>query len=94
MYSEIIRQRLIEERKIAGYTQRDISEYLKIPPSKIAKIETGFQTPDAETIGKLAEFYGISIDWLFGLGQKRPIDLNIKTTIASHKNRTENRVII
>lgn len=72
MYSEIIRERLIEERKIAGYTQRDIAERLNIPPSKIAKIETGSQVPDVETLGKLAEFYCISTDWLFGLGQKRP----------------------
>ena len=71
VYAEIIRKRLVEERKKAGYTQRDIADKIKEPPSKIAKIETGFQSPDAETIGKLAEFYNVSTDWLFGLGQKR-----------------------
>ena len=70
MYSDIVRNRLIEERKKAGYTQRDIAEQLNIPPSKIAKIETGSQAIDIETIGKLADFYGVSVSWLFGLGQK------------------------
>lgn len=70
MYCEIIRQRLVEERKNAGYTQRQIANELNEPRSKIAKIELGQQTPDPETIGKLASFYEISVDWLFGLGQK------------------------
>ena len=72
MYSEIVRKRLMEERKIAGYSQRELAEKIKEPQSKLAKIELGTQAPDAETIGKLAEFYSVSTDWLFGLGQKRP----------------------
>jgi len=39
-------------------------------PSKLAKIETGSQNADIETIGTLAEFYNVSVDWLFGLGRK------------------------
>jgi len=70
MYQEIIRQRLIAERKEAGYSQQALANQIKEHQSKIAKIELGERMPDVETIGKLAEFYGISIDWLFGLGQK------------------------
>ena len=74
MYQEIVRQRLIAERKTAGYSQQELADQIQELRSKIAKIEAGSRAPDVEIIGKLAEFYGISADWLFGLGQKRPTE--------------------
>ena len=70
MYEEIIIKKLIQARHTAGYTQKEVSEITKIALSKIAKIETGRQRPDAETIGTLAELYEVSTDWLFGIGKK------------------------
>ena len=70
MYSEIVRLRLIEERKSAGYSQQQLADATGLRNTLIAKIEIGQRKPDAETIGILADFYGISVDWLFGLGQK------------------------
>lgn len=70
MYSEIIKLRLREERKLSGYSQQKLAELTGIDDSLIAKIEIGKRKPDAETIGKLATFYGITTDYLFGLGQK------------------------
>ena len=81
MYGDIVRKRLIEERKNAGYTQLDLAEKLNISPSKIAKIETGTQIPDVETIGRIAELYGISVSWLFGLGQKELPTVSDRTFI-------------
>ncbi len=75
MYSELVKQRLKQERIEAGYSQTKLSELTGLDDSLIGKIETGLRKPDVETIGKLAEFYCISVDWLFGLGQKRPNDL-------------------
>lgn len=72
MYSEIIRLRLKEERSNAGYTQQQLSELTGLDDSLIAKIEVGKRKPDVETVGKLASFYGISTDYLYGLGQKNP----------------------
>ena len=71
MYEEIIIQKLKSERNKAGYTQEEVAEKTGIPRTMLAKIETGKQRPDAETIGKLAEFYCVSTDWLFGIGKKR-----------------------
>ena len=70
MYREIFSQRIKKARYDTGFTQREVSEVTKISPSKIAKIETGFQEPDLETLGILADFYGVSIDWLLGTKQK------------------------
>ena len=83
IYQEIIRQRLIAERKIAGYSQQELADQIQELQSKIAKIESGNRMPDVEIIGKLAEFYGISTDWLFGLGQKRPAEPEAKRATPS-----------
>lgn len=70
MYEEIIRKKLVQARLEAGYSQEQLSEITEIPYSIIAKTESGHRKPDVETIGKLAEFYCISIDWIFGIGKK------------------------
>lgn len=70
MYEDIIRMKLREERINAGYSQQKLAELTGIDDSLIAKIEVGRRKPDVNTIGKLAEFYGVSLDWLFGLGKK------------------------
>lgn len=72
MYNEIIRLRLIEERKLAGYTQQQLADMLNIDDSLIAKIEVGKRKIDVETVGKIASFYNITTDYLFGLGPKIP----------------------
>lgn len=66
MYIETFAQKLIEARKKAGYTQRQVAEVLKISKSTIASYETSRTQPDIETLGKLADFYAVSVDWLIG----------------------------
>ena len=39
---------LLECRKRAGMTQRELAEQLKIDPSYVSKIENGHVVPDAE----------------------------------------------
>ncbi len=66
MYQETFAQKLAQARKDAGYTQRQIAEILKIKQPTLAGYETGRAQPDIETIGKLADFYEVSTDWLIG----------------------------
>lgn len=47
-------------------TQREVAKETKIPNSTLANYETGRTQPDLETIGILADFYGVSVDWLLG----------------------------
>ena len=67
MFEEIIRTRLTECRVKAGYSQQKLADLTGLDDSLIAKIEVGLRKSDVNTIGLLAEFYGVSIDWLFGL---------------------------
>jgi len=68
MYKEQFSARLKAARERTGFSQRDIAREINISQPSLALYETGKREPDIETLGKLAEYYGISIDWLFGLG--------------------------
>lgn len=66
MYVETFAQKLAQARKDAGYTQRQIAEILNMKQSTLAGYEIGRTQPDIETLGKLADFYAVSADWLIG----------------------------
>jgi len=46
-------------RQAAGLTQRDVAANLKVPPSVVAKIETGDRRLDALEVAILAEMFGL-----------------------------------
>lgn len=66
MYAEGFPSKLKQARKNTGFTQREVAKEIKIPYSTIANWELGRTQPDIESIGILADFYGVSVDWLFG----------------------------
>ena len=66
VYRETFASKLKFARQRTGFTQREVARELEIPQSCIAKYETGKLEPSVETLGKLAEFYSIDLNWLFG----------------------------
>ena len=66
MYAEGFASKLKQARNNTGFTQREIAKETKIPQSTLANWELGRTKPDIESIGILADFYGVSVDWLFG----------------------------
>ena len=66
MYYETFPQKLKRAREQTGFTQREVEEETKIKQSTIASYEIGRTQPDIETLGTLADFYGVSTDWLLG----------------------------
>ena len=66
MYKEGFANRLKKAREQTGFTQIEAAKETKIPRSTLANYETGRTEPDIETIGILADFYGVSTDWLLG----------------------------
>lgn len=66
MYSESFGQKLKHARNKTGFTQREVSKETGITQSLLARYETGKLEPNLETLGTLADFYGVSIDWLLG----------------------------
>lgn len=66
MYAEGFPSKLKHAREINGFTQREVANETGILQSTIARYEKGKLEPDLEKLGKLADFYNISVDWLLG----------------------------
>lgn len=66
MYKEVFRIRMYARRKELDLTQGGVAVDTEIGQSKISKYENGNLEPDLETLGKLANYYQVSIDWLLG----------------------------
>lgn len=71
MYVEGFASKLKKAREQSGFTQREVARETGIPQSTIAKYETQALEPSIETLGILADFYGVSVDWLIGTKGER-----------------------
>lgn len=65
-------KRLREDKKLS---QQQLADRLNINRSTYARYELGQTQPDYETLQRLADFYGVSVDYLFGRENKK-ISLN------------------
>lgn len=59
-------EHLKELRKEKGLLQRDVADFLGVDRTTYVKYETGANEPDIEVIKKLADFFGVSTDYLLG----------------------------
>lgn len=59
-----MKSRLRELRKSKGYTQVALQMHTGIEQALLSKFETGERTPPTETLLLLADFYGVSIDYI------------------------------
>lgn len=66
MYKEVFALRLKQSREELKVSQLTVSKDLEINQSKLSKYETGALEPNLETLGKLANYYQVSVDWLLG----------------------------
>lgn len=58
--------RLKQLRKEKGMSQRELARALSFAPSTLAMWESNARMPDAATLEKLSEFFGVGIDYLLG----------------------------
>lgn len=63
---KIFEQRLQEQRKLYGYTQRQMAEMLGIAQPSYIRYENGSSEPSQETLVKIADIFDISVDYLLG----------------------------
>ena len=59
--------RLVEVRKAAGKTQKEVAAAIGVPERTYQKHEAGEQLPRLPVIVALARLYGVSTDYLLGL---------------------------
>ncbi|WP_309304462.1 helix-turn-helix domain-containing protein [Brevibacillus laterosporus] len=64
--SIVFGKRIAELRKKRGYSQVNFAAKINVSKSTVGMWETGDREPDSDTLGKLANFFNVSIDYLLG----------------------------
>lgn len=62
----IVSDRLIELRERQGKTQEAVAEACNISRVTLARYENGTREPVAKNVSKLAQYYGVTVDYLLG----------------------------
>lgn len=68
--------KLKELRLQAGYTQKQLGEYIGVTKSVISYYELQERFPSPETLIKLAKLFHVTTDFLLGLENKQTIDVS------------------
>jgi len=59
-------ERIRNMRVDGGYTQQQIAEYLNVKQNTYSQYEIGVLRYPVDVIMNLADFYGVSVDYLLG----------------------------
>lgn len=67
MRYDVLKYEAIRSLRIdRGYTQQQIADYLHIKQNTYSQYEIGVLNYPIEVLDKLADFYGVSVDYLLG----------------------------
>jgi MerR family transcriptional regulator, light-induced transcriptional regulator len=58
--------RIQELRKVKGYTQKDFADLIGVGQSTVANYEKGIRIPDTIKLYKIANLFGVTVDYLLG----------------------------
>lgn len=75
--------RLEELRKKMGLSQEDLAKKINMTQQRISAYEKGKREPDLETLKVLADFFGVTTDFLLGKDETMPVTPEF--TFAYHK---------
>lgn len=64
MNAKEIGKRIQNLRKDRNLTQQQLAEELGISPNMVAKVESGLRIPSIDMFVVMAEYFGISLDYL------------------------------
>lgn len=65
-------ERLKQLRTDAGMTQRDIAQMLGVDRTTYVKYENGSSDPSTATLIRLADYFGVTVDYLIGHDVSQP----------------------
>lgn len=72
-----MQNRIRELRKARGLTMKQLGVIVDLAESTISQYETGRRQPDNETLLRLGEYFGVTVDYLLGGGTvSLPADLD------------------
>ncbi len=93
MYREGFGSKLKKARVNTGFTQMEVAKETKISRPTISQYESGQRQPDLENLGTLADFYGVSVDWLLGTAGGNPNNID-RHNLRREKNQVNNQQVI
>ncbi len=76
---------LAELRQERGLTQKELGQVLCVSTGTISNYETGVHLPDAYKIITLADYFGVSTDYLLGLTRIRETQTDFQKKILENK---------
>lgn len=91
-------KRLKELREQAGYSQYSFAAAMSIAQSTVGGWESGKREPNFDMTKKIADFFGVSVDYLLGRdlpGEEKTQSLNdeLSEYLEELKNRSEMRML-
>ena len=86
---KIIGNNLAELRKRKGLTQLELAEKFNYTDRAVSKWENGDTLPDIETLQKLCDFYGVTLDYLTHEGSRKD-----KKEFVLDRHKLVNRIAI
>lgn len=63
--------RIREIRKKCGLTMKELGERVGVGESTISQYETGKRQPDYEVLLRIADYFGVSVDYLLGKSDEK-----------------------
>ena len=87
--------RIREIRKRCGLTQKELAEGIGSSESAISQYENGKRQPDYETLLKISDYFGVSVDYLLGTEDisHSSSDPGLDAILEQLKNRNEMRML-
>lgn len=85
-------------RKKSGLSQKEFAGLFNVHQTAVSQWETGKTTPDKETLIKIADYFGVSIDYLLGNTEQKekPLvneDEELTEYLDELKNRPEMKML-
>ena len=82
-----------EIRKKCGLTMKELAERVGVSESAISQYETGRRQPDYETLLKIADYFGVSVDYLLGKEGGAAVDPELEEYLEALRSRKEMRML-
>jgi transcriptional regulator with XRE-family HTH domain len=69
--SNLLHHRIVELRKSKKITQEELAKKIDVSRSALSQYELGLRQPDYDIIKRIADFFGVSTDYLLGRETKK-----------------------